>query len=220
MFIMSLFALSSWLNESGAEAVASTYGILVGLAGIEHGIFEILQGDIPTGGIMIDAIGDAQRFWEGGMETALTIVPNFLWTGILAVIVGIFVVIWAYAFVDRKYGASILLLLTITLFLVGGGFAPIFLSLLAFGAATRINKPLNWWRKRMPGRRSLAKLWPSLLILFVVVFWTAVGIQIFGLPIDAATTTSIMVVFSLAMVILMPIAVIVAVSYDAQKLSA
>jgi len=207
------------LKESGAKAVASTYGILVGLAGIEHGIFEILQGDVPTGGIMIDAIGDAQRFWEGGMETALTIVPNFLWTGILAVLVGILVTVWAYAFVDRKYGASVLLLLTVTLFLVGGGFAPIFLSLLAFGAATRIGKPLNWWRERMPGRSSLAKLWPSLLILFVVVFWTAVGIQIFGLPIDATITMNIMVVFSLAMVILMPIAVIVAISYDAQKLS-
>jgi len=40
---------------------------------------------------MIDAIGDDIRFWEGGMETALTIVPNFLWTGILGVIFGIMV---------------------------------------------------------------------------------------------------------------------------------
>jgi hypothetical protein len=57
-----------------------------------------------------------------------------------------------------------------------------------------------------------------LLILFVVVFWTAVGIQVFGLPLDVATTTGIMVIFSLAMVILMPIVVIVGLAYDAQKL--
>jgi hypothetical protein len=54
----------NWLKENAVKAVASTYGILVGLASIEHGIFEILQGDTPTGGIMIDAIGDDIRFWE------------------------------------------------------------------------------------------------------------------------------------------------------------
>ncbi|MHA1939994.1 MAG: hypothetical protein ACXACD_18675 [Candidatus Thorarchaeota archaeon] len=209
---------NSWLRTSAAKAAASTYGILVGLASIEHGIFEILQGDVPTGDIMIDAIGDAYRFWPGAMETALTIVPNFLWTGILAVIFGILVVIWSFAFIQRKYGASVLLLLTITVFLVGGGFAPIFLSLLAFGVATRISKPLNWWRERLPGRAFLAKLWPSLLIIFVIVFWSAVGIQIFGLPLDVASTTYIMVILSLVMVILMPIVIIVGLAYDAQKL--
>jgi hypothetical protein len=206
-------------KSSAARAVATAYGILVGLASIEHGIFEILQGDTPTGGIMIDAIGDDIRFWEGGMETALTIVPNFLWTGILAVIFGAIVCVWAAFFVQRKYGVSILLILTLTVFLVGGGFAPIFLSLLAVGIATRIDKPLNWWREHLPGRASLAKLWPSLLILFVIVFWTAVGIQIFGLSLDAAVTTGIMVIFSLIMVILMPIVVIVGLAYDSQKLA-
>ena len=67
------------------------YGILIGIAGVEHGIFEILQGDVPTSGLMIDAIGDAYRFWPGAMETALTIIPNYLWTGILAVFFGILV---------------------------------------------------------------------------------------------------------------------------------
>ncbi|MFX1263644.1 MAG: hypothetical protein ACFFAZ_16430 [Promethearchaeota archaeon] len=207
----------NWLRSNAARAVATVYGILVGLASIEHGIFEILQGDTPTGGIMIDAIGDNIRFWEGGMETALTIVPNFLWTGILAVILGTIVCVWAAFFVQRKYGASILLILTLTVFLVGGGFAPIFLSLLAVGIATRINKSLNWWRERLPARASLAKLWPSILILFVIVFWTAVGIQILGLPLEVAATTGIMVIFSLAMVILMPIVVIVGLAFDAQK---
>jgi len=140
-------------------------------------------------------------------------------TGILAVVFGIVVCVWALFFVQRKYGASVLLILTLTVFLVGGGFAPIFLSLLAVGIATRINTPLNWWRERLPGRAFLAKLWPSLLILFVIVFWTAVGIQIFGLPLDVAAITGIMVVFSLAMVILMPIVVIVGLAYDAQKLA-
>ena len=199
--------------------VATTYGILVGLAGIEHGIFEILQGDLATDGIMIDAIGDAYRFWPGAMETALTIIPNFLWTGILAVIFGVLVVIWSSIFVQRKFGASLLLFLTLILFLVGGGFAPIFLSLLAVASTTRINKPLAWWQSHLPTsvRDFLAKFWPSILIVFVIVFWSAVGIQIFGLPLNVDAITNIMLFFSLLMITLLPIVVIMGLAYDVQK---
>jgi hypothetical protein len=197
--------------------VATTYGILIGLAGVEHGIFEILQGDVPTGGLMVDAIGDAYRFWPGAAETVLTIVPNFLWTGILAVIFGISVVIWSFYFVQRKYGATIFFLLALTLFLVGGGFAPIFLTLLGAGAATRIEQPLNWWREHLPAKESLARFWPSILILFVIVFWGAVGIQIFGLPIAVDMIYAIMGILSILMVVLMPIVVIVGLACDMLK---
>ncbi|MFX1606221.1 MAG: hypothetical protein ACFFDD_09950 [Promethearchaeota archaeon] len=197
--------------------VTTAYGILIGLAGIEHGIFEILQGDVPTGGIMVDAIGDAYRFWPGAAETVLTIIPNFLWTGILSVIFGILVVIWSLYFVQRKYGATIFFVLAITLWLVGGGFAPIFLTLLGAGAATRIEKPLNWWRAHLPAQEGLAKLWPLILILFVIVFWGAVGIQIFGLPIAVDVIYMVMGVLSILMVLLMPIVVIVGLAYDIQK---
>ena len=204
-------------NLTATRWIVTIYGLLVGLAGIEHGIFEILQGDIPTTDILIDAIGDAYRFWSGGRETALTIVPNYLWTGILAVIFGIIVVVWSTFFVERKYGASVLFLLTIALFLVGGGFAPIFVSILAVAAATRISKPLNWWREHFPMGNTFAKLWPSTLILFVIVFWSAVGIQIFGLPLAADITTNLMMVFSILMIVLLPIVVMVGLAFDAQK---
>ena len=106
-------------NISATRAVASTFGVLVGLAGIEHGFFEMLQGNVTPNDIMIDAIGPAQRFWEYATEPALTIIPNFLITGILAMIFGLLVTIWAYAFIDKKYGARILFLLSIILWLVG-----------------------------------------------------------------------------------------------------
>ncbi len=209
--------------SSGAamRTVASVFGILVGLAGIEHGVFEMLQGNVATDGIFIDAIGDAQRFWPGAAETAVTVVPSFLLTGILAVIFGILVVIWSGAFVQRRFGASILLVLTVTLFLVGGGFAPIFLSILAVAAATRIDRPLTWWRAHlaMSVRSVLAKLWPGMLITFVIVFWSAVGIQIFGLPLGVAVTTSLMQSLSVVMVVLMPIVVIVGLAYDTREQS-
>ncbi len=206
-------------RRAATRTVASAYGILVGLAGIEHGIFEMLQGNVATDGIFIDAIGDAQRFWPGAAETAVTVVPSFLLTGILAVIFGILVVVWAGAFVQRRLGASILLVLTVTLFLVGGGFAPIILSILAVAATTRIGRPLTWWRAHLPAsvRGFLAKLWPGILITFVIVFWSAVGIQIFGLPLGVAATTSLMQILTVVMVALVPTVVIVGLVYDTQK---
>lgn len=90
-----------------SRVVASTLGVLVGLAGIDHGIFEILQGNVPTNDFLIAAIGPGQRFWQYGEETALTIVPNFLVTGILAVIFGFLVAFWALLFIDKKWRVSL-----------------------------------------------------------------------------------------------------------------
>jgi len=210
-------------NVSATRAVASTFGVLVGLAGIEHGFFEILQGNVTPSDIMIDAIGPAQRFWEYGTETALTIIPSFLVTGILAMIVGLLVSIWAYAFIDRKYGAWILMFLSILLWLVGGGFAPIFMSILASVTATRINKPLKWWRAHLPInlRGFLAKLWPWSVIAFVLVFLVGVEIAVFGYPLlwffDANVTFTIQNALALVMVVLWPVCIVTAFAHDIQK---
>jgi hypothetical protein len=203
--------------------VASTLGVLVGLAGIEHGILELLQGNVTASSIWIDAIGPEQRFWEYASETAITIVPNLFMTGILAIIVGFLVTIWAMAFVDRKYGARILLLLSIVLWLVGGGFAPIFFIIFASVMATRINKPLSWWHAYLPvrARSLLAKLWPWSPIALIVIFWTGVEIAIFGYPLlwvfNADLTYSIQWILGFLMLGLMLVVILSALAYDIQK---
>jgi hypothetical protein len=63
----------------------------------------------------------------------------------------------------------------------------------------------------------LVKLWPAILILFVIVFWGAVGIQIFGLPLSVDVTYMTMVILSILMVVLMPIVVIVGLAYDIRE---
>ncbi len=186
--------------------VVTVYGLLVGFAGIEHGIFEVLQGDIPTEDIMIDAIGDSWRFWPGASERALTLIPNYLYSGIISIMLGVIVVMWSWMFIERKYGATIFFILTLNLFLVGGGFAPIFVSLLAGITATRINQPLNWWKNHMP--RQMAKSWPWILILFVLIFMASVGMQIFGSPLGVELTTSLVLSLALGMLVLLPIVVI------------
>jgi hypothetical protein len=198
-------------------------GILVGLAGIDHGIFEIMQGNVRPEGIMIEAIGPAQRFWEYGTETALTVVPSFLISGILSMILGIIVAIWAGWFVDKKGGPAILMALSIALFLVGGGFAPIFMALIASLTATRIHAPLHFWRRALPGavKKFLGAIWLVVLILFVLVFLVSVEIAIFGWPLtvffDADTAFSHLNSMALWMVVLMIISSITAFAHDIQE---
>jgi len=211
---------------SATRAVVSTLGVLVGLAGIEHGFFELLQGNVMPDGIMINAIGPTQRFWEYGTERALTIIPNFFATGILAIIFGLLVLTWAGVFIDRKYGAGVLMLLSIILWLVGGGFAPIFMSILASVTATRINKPLKWWRAHLPVnvRGFLAKLWPWSIIGFVLLFLISVEIAIFGYPLvwffGANVTYALQNIFAFISVGLMPVSILTAFAYDIQRRSA
>jgi hypothetical protein len=210
-------------NISAIRTVASTFGVLVGLAGIEHGIFEILQGNVKPDSLMIDAIGPAQRFWEYGSETALTIIPNMLLSGILAVIFGIAVTIWAAYYVDKKYGARVLMLLSIILWLVGGGFAPVLMAVFAFLAASRIDRPLNWWRASLPDflRGLLAKLWPWSIVIYVLSFVIGVEIAIFGYPLlwvfSAEVTYSIQWSLAYIMVVFWPLSILTAIAYDIQK---
>jgi hypothetical protein len=207
-------------KTSAVKTVASTFGVLVGLAGIEHGIFEILQGNVVPESMIIDAIGPAQRFWEYSSETALTIIPNMLLSGILAVIFGLAVTIWAAYFIDKKYGASVFMLLSFILWLVGGGFAPVLMAVFAFLTASRIDRPLNWWRAYLPDslRGFLSKLWPYSIIVYVFSFVIGVEIAIFGYPLlwvfSADVTYSIQWALAYIMVVLWPLSLLTAIAHD------
>jgi hypothetical protein len=106
------------VRNSATRVVASSVGVYGGLLGMEHGIGEILQGDGAPSGILINAIGpQAKDMWQG-REPALTIIPNFFVAGVLAIIVSLIVLLWAAAFVQRKNGGLVLILLSMIQFLV------------------------------------------------------------------------------------------------------
>jgi len=162
------------VRNSATRIVASTVGVFAGLLGIEHGYFETLQGNVTPGSILIFAMGppcQATRVWNG-CEPAMTIMPNFFVTGVLAIIVSFIVILWAAAFVQRKNGGLVLILLSITLFLVGGGFASAVVGIFAGVAGTRIQAPFTWWRAHLSvnSRRFLATLWPWSLIAYLLWF--------------------------------------------------
>ena len=176
--------ISSFDNLNATRVIATTIGVFCGLfSGINHGIFEILQGNTPTNSLVINAIGEAQRFWIEGTEPAFTIMPNFMLTGILSIIVGLALVVWSIRFLPTKYGRSVYLGLFVISFLVGGGIGQIFLFLPAWAFATRIGKPLTWWRKVLS--RSiwpfLSRLWIVTLVLATASIFITLEIGIFGL---------------------------------------
>ncbi len=151
---------------------ATVLGLTAGVAGIEHGYFEILQGNTRPEGLLIPSIGPPcvpELSWNQ-CEPAMTVIPNFLITGILAIVFAIIVMVWSAFFVQKRYGGLVLILLCIPLLLFGGGIFPPLIGIIAGGLGTRIHKPLNPEGSRLSGGllRFLAVLWPWSLALYVL----------------------------------------------------
>jgi hypothetical protein len=129
--------------------------------GIEHGIGEVLEGYRPTEGIFILSWPDSAFFEIMSGEPAMTIVPNYLVTGFLAICFScIFLAVLVKPALDGK---AILLLfaLLILMLLTGGGFGPPVLGMIAALIALKRNSPLLLWR-RLPAKvHSVFRLlWP------------------------------------------------------------
>jgi hypothetical protein len=147
--------------SNATRVIVGTFGTLAGLAGIEHGIGEILQGNQPPDGIVIMSWPESAFFQIVAGEPAMTIVPNLLITGILASLVSLIFLIWVTMFVQRKHGALVLILLSIILLLVGGGFGPPLLGIILGVVATRIDAPLTWWHTHLArgAQHFLSAMW-------------------------------------------------------------
>lgn len=157
-------------NINPAKAVAAIFGVLAGIGGMLHGIGEILQGNVAPTGLIIEswAVGPIAEHMDG--DPAFTIVPNILITGILAITVSLAVIVWSVAFLERKRGGLILLLLSLILFLLGGGFGPPTLGILAGVAGLGIHASHAWFSSWLPMnlRTYLALSWPWIFTITVV----------------------------------------------------
>ena len=168
-------------------------------------------------------LGKGKDFWPLGTEEAFSIIPNFMVTGLLAMIVGLTIVIWSVQYLHTRHGQAVFLGLFILLFLVGGGIGQIAFFLPAWAFATRIDKPLTWWKKLLP--RStwpfLSKLWIVILVQATIIFLTGLEMAIFGLfpgftdPVTIQTTAMSLVFFS---AILYVIAFITGFGHDLKRM--
>ena len=178
---------SNWQNNA-TRITATGFGILCGLTGLIAGFFEILQGNTATESLIVSTIGPEYAMWRTYgitelMETysAITIIPNFLYTGITAIITSSIVTIFSIKSLHKKHGATIFFLLSITQLLVGGSFV-MDLAIITTLVATRINKPLEWWKNYLSfkTRKRLAKTWTGSLIAYSIISATMLTTTILG----------------------------------------
>lgn len=158
-------------TRNATRMVAVCLGLVAAIAGFEHGYFEVLQGNTRPEGVMIVSIGPPclpAEAWNA-CEPAMTIWPDFLVTGILAMMLSVCVLACTLGFVQRRYGGWLLILLSVALLLFGGGFFPPLIGIMAGAGGTQINRPLP---TRPAGRllRFVARWWPWPLLIFTV--WT------------------------------------------------
>jgi hypothetical protein len=212
------------LNKS-TRIITSTLGILLAVAGFEHGLFEALQGSTPTNGFFIQAIKKTMQRWAYGGEDAFTLIPNYLVTGIASMSVSVFIIIWSVLFVHKRHGPVVLLLLFVLLTLVGGGigFIPFFIVTWAY--ATRIAKPLIWWKKILSKKASTAigAIWPYTLSAAVVCWGVAIEIAVLGYfpgHSDAEILLAIVWAFLLAAMLLINITCISGFAHDTKSFNA
>jgi len=138
-------------------------GIYAGLIAIQHGIFESLQGSRAPGGLIFNAIGmpcQPESAWHACFP-AMTLIPNLLMTGTAAMVMGVTLVLWAMFFVQRRHGSWILGVLSILLLLVGGGFVPVFIGMVAAIASLGLGR-------LQPRLAFLAAFWPWPLVLMAL----------------------------------------------------
>jgi hypothetical protein len=127
----------------------------------------------------------------------MSIIPNLLISGILTVLFSLALLVWSLFAMRTKSSAIGLILFSVVLLLVGGGLGPPLMLLIVGLAATRIDKPLTWWRSRDPDSRVpfLARLWRPAVIAGVLGYLALLpGIpiaeQIVG-PIDAGIVVAV-----------------------------
>ena len=148
------------------RVIVSTLGVALAASGMVHGYLEVVHGNTSTGGLLLGSVG------------AFTVIPNYLITGVTALLVSLAIVIWTIGFIDRPRGPHVFILLSVLLLLVGGGVAQVVFFMLAWALSTRIGKPLSWWRRSLPDgfRESLARAWIWLFTACMALFAVAVEI--------------------------------------------
>jgi hypothetical protein len=170
-----------WRGVDGTRLVVAAFGVLCGLTGVIAGLFEVRQGGVAPTGFVISTIGSNYATADDFTYFAVTVVPNMFLTGVLAVAVSCLVIYWSVRRVHKENGALIMLGLSAAQMLVGGGWV-IDLSLVSCVLATRIGKPLNWWRTHLPAhlRLWLAGLFPFSLVAYAFVSLAMLALTVLG----------------------------------------
>jgi hypothetical protein len=139
------------------QTVVAWFGVLAALAGMEHGLGEILQGPVRPDSPFIRSWPQHEGFEVLDGEPAVTVIPDLMVSGVATVAVAAALAAWAVLGMRRRHGALVLIGLSLLLLAVGGGFGPPLLGIiLGLGASVPATPA------RRPGRatRAMAGVWP------------------------------------------------------------
>jgi hypothetical protein len=91
---------------------------------------------------------------------------------------------WSLARMRSRSGAPVFLLLSTLAFLFGGGIAQVPVSLLVWGAATRIDSSLSWWERILPprARAAMAAAWLPVFVAGLGLVTGAIALWLLVLP--------------------------------------
>ncbi len=158
------------VNRTGIFVVINS--VFIGAQGIIHAISAMQKGNTPTAGMMLDSIG------------AMTLIPNYLYTGMASAIVGMLIVKWALSGVNSKYYTPVFTLLCLALFLTGGGVAFTLFFLYTIFASTQIKGPYKWLGNALSGRMgdTLRKNWKIIIVSSYSCIAAGVAVWIILIP--------------------------------------
>lgn len=196
--------------RKATKTAATWLGVVAGIAGLEHGYFAFIQGNTPIPGLVFSSWGPPcvpEETWHA-CEPAMSVLPNLLITGILAMLLSLALLVWTVWFVQRRHGGWVQMALAVLLLLFGGGFFPPIIAFVGGLAGTQIGRPLSGPPARLT--RFAAKLWPWSLVIFVG--WTLGQFPVGHFFNDLLQ--SIMVVSLLVILTSLPLAVYTAYAHD------
>lgn len=195
-----------------------TLGTLAGIMGIEHGLGEVLVGNRPTEGVFILSWPDSAFFEIMSGEPAMTMLPNYLLTVLLAILFScVFLVVLMKSSRDGK-AIAILFVLLLLMLLFGAGFGPPILGILAVLIGLKINSPLDTWSKLPVKLHSvLSKLWPwsfGLCLLGWLMLFPGAALIAYVTGIDDALLMVIPILLAFALI---PVTLLLGFSRDVLK---
>ena len=96
--------------RTASRTSISAFGVVVSIAGIEHGIGEILQGNHAPVGMMIESWPGSPFFRMLAGEPAMTIIPNLLVTGLLAIFTTLIFLLLSTVWISKKFAGWVMIL--------------------------------------------------------------------------------------------------------------
>ena len=137
-----LFCAKSKKKAVTTRIAATGIGLISGTVGAIHSWFEFGNRNLNLTGAMFEAntgrslVDVPSSDWTGWI--AMTVIPDFFITAILAAIMSTAMIVWSLLFIRRKYGGLVLILLSVTAILFGCGFIPPFMGMIGGAIGLRI----------------------------------------------------------------------------------